>query len=230
MRKLIFVIAASVLFSVFALEAGAETRIKETDDGILYSISDNEVTVEGFNYAGSVMRVPDKIDGLPVRYIAPQACRGNSALGEVILPSTIRVIGEYAFGECPNLTKVVMDGGYEIGVSAFRGSKALMSVTLPGTLEKIGDYAFENCTMLGKLKIPSSLKEIGIDAFAGCDRVSFRCGGNSYAKEYAKQYSIPTSFSDTWEFTVMMIVLTSAFLGSAVFGINKLIKRKSKRP
>lgn len=225
MKKLLSLLFVICILSS-ALTVSAETRIKETEGGILYSVQNGEVTVEGFNYAGNVMKVPEKIDGMTVRYVADQACRGNTALTEVRLPDTVLVIGEYAFAECPNLTKVVISGGYEIGASAFRGSKALMSVTLPSTLEKIGDNAFEGCTMLGKIKIPASVTEIGVDAFAGCDRVSFDASENAYAKKYAKQYSIPTSFFDTWEFTVILALVISAILFVVLMLLSRRIKKK----
>ena len=182
----------------------------ETDSGIFYSIENGEVTVEGFNYAGTVLDIPDKIEGYPVKYIADQACRGNYGITELRLPASIVSIGEYSFAECENLTKVVMKGGQTVGYSAFRGCKALTSLTLPEGLTLIDDSAFEGCVMLGKVKMPKSLKTIGVDAFAGCGRLRFDANGNAVVKEYAEQYSIPTSFFDTWEFRLILIGICSA--------------------
>lgn len=217
------------IFFVFALmlsfPIGIKAEVLEDGNGILYSVKNGEVTVEGFNYAGNKMKVPEKIDGLPVRYIAPYACRGNTAITTVILPSTIISVGDFAFAECPNLTKVEMKGGISIGRSAFRDCKALLKVTLPSTLESIDDFAFDSCVMLGKVKIPKGLKSIGVDAFAGCDRVRFEAGGNSYAKEYAESYSIPTSFKDSWEYTLLLIAVTTALLTGAVLAGKRIIKK-----
>ena len=204
----------------------ANAQVYETDNGIQYSVNNGEVTVEGFNYAGNVMKVPEKIDGMPVLYIAPQACRKNTAITELRLPKSIVSVGEYAFAECPNLVKVVISGGVNIERSAFRGCKALIELSLPNSLESIDDFAFEGCTMLGKVKIPKNLSFIGTDAFAGCERVRFDVSGNNYAKEYAKNNSIPTSFKDTWEYTLIMIALTTVLMGGATFVINAYIKRK----
>ncbi len=227
MKKFIAALfAVTLMLLSLPLSVGAE--ILENDGGILYSVKDGEVTVEGFNYAGTKMTVPEKIDGLPVRYIAPYACRGNSAITTVILPSTLISVGDFAFAECPNLTRVEMKGGVSIGRSAFRDCKALIKMTLPSSLETIDDFAFDSCIMLGKIKIPKTLTSIGIDAFAGCDRVRFEAGSNSYAKEYAKTYSIPTSFKDSWEYTLLLIAVTTILLAAAVL-VGKRVIKKAKR-
>ncbi len=223
-KVLLSIMTLAILLSAAAI--GTNAQVYETDSGIQYSVNNGEITVEGFNYAGNVMNVPEKIDGMPVLYISPQACRKNVAITELRLPKSIVSIGEYAFAECPNLVKVVMSGGIDIGRSAFRDCKAMIELSLPNDLEKIDDFAFEGCTMLGKVKMPKSLSYIGTDAFAGCERLRFDTNGNSYAKEYAKNNSIPTSFKDTWEYTVLMIVLTTALMGGAVFVINIYFRRK----
>lgn len=225
MKKVLSIMTVFTILLSF-MTIGIDAQVYETDGGIQYSVNNGEVTVEGFNYAGNVMSVPEKIDGMPVLYIASQACRKNTAITELRLPESIVSVGEYAFAECPNLVKVVISGGRKIGRSAFRGCKALIELSLPSGLESIDDFAFEGCTMLGKVKIPKSLSFIGADAFAGCERLRFDVNGNSYAKEYAKNNAIPTSFKDTWEYTLLMIALTTVLMGAAVFIANIYIKRK----
>ena len=223
MKKIAVIIFVLLLilpiFSVSALPS-------ETDSGILYSIENGEVTIEGWGFADSIMKIPETIEGYPVKYVANQACRGNDGIAELYLPSSIVSIGEYAFAECDNLTKVVFKGGESIGLSAFRDCKALLNVTLPKTLTLIDDSAFEGCTMLGKIKIPKSVTTIGFDAFIGCDRVRFDVSENPYAKQYAKQYSIPTSFFDTWEFTVLLMVLICAAVLGMYFVLRHIMRKK----
>ncbi len=228
MKKIFSVFFTFILVLIcFPITAGAE--MLETDGGILYTVENGEVVIEGFNAAGTVMDIPEKIDGLPVKRIAAQVCRGDRVITEVRIPKSITSIGEYAFAECPNLTKVVIKGGISIGRSAFRDCKALLMLKLPSNLESIDDYAFEGCTMLGTVKIPKGLESIGTDAFMGCERLRFELNGNDVAKAHAKKYNIPTSFTDTWEFTLIMIVLVTALLGGGLIVVNKALKNK-KRP
>ncbi len=223
----------ALLFSLFItlslIPLGASAEVLETDSGIQYTVENGEVTLQGFNYAGTVMKVPEKIDGMTVKYVAPQACRGNDALTEVVLPSTVVSIGEYAFSECENLRTVKIEGGNSIGRSAFRDCKRLRSLSLPDNLISIDDFAFEGCTLLGKVKIPKSLEKLGTDAFAGCERLRFDLNGNDAAKEHAKKYNIPTSFTDTWEFTVILLVLVTVIIGGGVLVLNNAIKKKMKK-
>ena len=223
--SVIFVLA--LLVCCFpTVTSGAEVLM--TDSGIQYSVNRGAVTIEGFVGGGTVMNIPSKIDGLPVTAIAAQTCRGDMALTEVRIPKSVTSIGEYAFAECPNLTKVVINGCKFIGRSAFRDCKALLTLKLPGNLDTIDDFAFEGCTMLGKVEIPKNLQTIGTDAFMGCERLRFVLNGNSAAKAHAKKYNIPTSFADTWEFTVIMIVIVSVVLGGALSVFTKKADKKKK--
>ncbi|MBQ7779534.1 MAG: leucine-rich repeat domain-containing protein [Clostridia bacterium] len=228
MKKLVSLFfALSLLLSVIPMMARAE--VLETDGGIMYTVESGEVVIQGFSGDGSVMNIPEKIDGVPVKRIAAQTCRGDTLITEVRIPKSVISIGEYAFAECPNLTKAVISGGVFIGRSAFRDCKALLTLKLPDTLESIDDFAFEGCTVLGTVKIPKGLEHIGNDAFMGCERLRFELNGNEAAKEYARKYNIDTSFTDTWEFTLIMIVLVTSLLGGGLIFVNKKMKNK-KRP
>lgn len=228
MKKLISLLFVfTLLLSSFRFTTGAE--MLKTDGGILYTVENGEVVIHGFDGNGTVMNIPEKIDGLPVTQIAAQTCRGDDLITEVRIPKSVKSIGEYAFAECGNLTKAVISGGELIGRSAFRDCKALMTLTLPTDLKAIDDSAFEGCTILGTVKIPKGLESIGTDAFMGCEQLRFELNGNAVAKAHAKIYNIPTSFTDTWEFTLIMIVVVSALLGGGLIFVSKKMKSK-KRP
>ncbi len=217
----------TVLTALLAVLPLAASSVSETDDGIFYSIENGEVTVEGFNYAGSTMDIPSKIEGLPVKYIADQACRGNSAITELIIPDSVVSVGEYSFAECKNLKKVVFDDGCrEISPSAFERCDSLLSVELPETLEAIGASAFESCIMLRKMTIPASVNKIEEYAFLGCSELRLDVSENPLASEYAKEYSIPTSFTASWTFTVVLTLAIVLVSGGAYFFIGKKVIRK----
>ncbi|MBQ4065099.1 MAG: leucine-rich repeat domain-containing protein, partial [Clostridia bacterium] len=218
-----------LIFCSLLLAPAASAEVKETDGGIFYSVTDGAVTVEGFNAAGTVMRVPAEIDGLPVRYVAERACYGDAVLTEVHLPDTIVSIGEYAFSQCEDLKKVTIGGCGTIGFAAFRNSKQLRSVTLPLGLTAIEDEAFFGCARLGKTKIPASLLVIGVDAFAGCEQLYLDVSENAYAARYAEENRIPTSFTETFTFTVLIWILITVLLGGLLWlGYRFLRKRRPR--
>ena len=228
MKRLYLLFPLWILLALLlAVPAGAS--VLETDEGIFYSVSDGVVTVEGFNAVGTVMDIPAQINGMPVRHIADQACRGDRVLTEVRIPESVLSIGEFAFADCPNLLKVTLRGGETIGFSAFRGCGALLSLTLPETLVSIDDCAFDGCIMLGKVKIPASVTAIGVDAFMGCNRLVLNVKNNAYAKDYAEQYRIPTGFTSTFSFTLLLAALVSALMGSGAWLIGRRLRRKKIR-
>ena len=69
-----------------------------------------------------------------------------SSLASVKLPTTLRVIDQYAFSCCPSLS----------------------SVNLPAGLTTIGDGAFLNGISLSSIRIPETVTTIGVNAFLGC--------------------------------------------------------------
>lgn len=227
MKKLVFVLLTA--FFLCQMTFFASGAVSETDDGLFYSIENGEVTIEGFNYVGMKMVIPEEIEGLPVKYIAHQACRGNEAIKELKIPASVEKIGEYAFAECKNLSRVSFeDGATEIGYSSFRDCKSLTAVKLPDTLKIIEDCAFSGCILLGKLKIPISVTEIGVDAFIGCSELRLDVGENKIAAEYAERYSIPADFTSSWTYTVILLVLATAVLGAAMFFLDRFIRNKRK--
>ena len=66
----------------------------------------------------------------------------NAKTGKVIIPNTVKRIGDYCFCRC----------------------KSLKAIIIPPTVEYIGKYAFGNCS-LEKLVVPNSVKAIGSGCF-----------------------------------------------------------------
>lgn len=85
------------------------------------------------------------------------------SLKEVVLPSSIRVIGDYAFRYCRRLATINLNEGLEvIGAQAFSQNTSasnlvLTLTTLPNSVKTIGDYAFSTCNAVALTSLPSSL-------------------------------------------------------------------------
>ena len=72
--------------------------------------------------------------------------------GDIVLPDTVRVVGDSAFADCT----------------------ATVSVSLPDGLVSVGDYAFEDCTSLVTVEVPDSVTSIGRCAFDDSSITEFR--------------------------------------------------------
>lgn len=156
-------------------------------------------TIRIHEYIGNedTVEVPEKIEGRTVTAIGIQKgfvhcfseCR---SIKTVIIPDTVREIGEKAFWNCPELVDVFLPSNLvEMGANAFENCMKLSFVKIPSSLafippfafanckslegvtffeglEQIGYGAFQDCTSLNEIKLPESLKKIDRAAFAYC--------------------------------------------------------------
>ena len=92
--------------------------------------------------------IPDEIDGKKVIAVADKAFK-RSNVESVVIPATVKVIGDEAFFSCSSLKTVVIGEGIEsIGEYAFFGCSRLTTVTISGDVKSIGAYAFDLCNKL----------------------------------------------------------------------------------
>ena len=79
---------------------------------------------------------------------------------ELILPSYITEINQYAFYKCTGLTSITIpDSVTSIGKWAFFGCSELTSVTIPDSVTSIGDTAFCGCRGLTSITFNGTIKQ-----------------------------------------------------------------------
>lgn len=99
-----------------------------------------------------------------VEEISDRAFERLSMLSEVVLPSSLKRIGEKAFAET-RLKKVEFPKGLEtIGMQAFSFCRVLEDADLNEGLIEIGQQAFEGCP-IKKVFIPATVRSLGNDSF-----------------------------------------------------------------
>ncbi len=88
---------------------------------------------------------------------------------DLVIPSTVTIIGSYACYECRSLRAVTIPLGVtSIGDSAFSYNSGLLELDIPNSVVSIGYASFERCTSLRNVTIPASVTNINSNAFAGC--------------------------------------------------------------
>ena len=98
---------------------------------------------------------------------------------DLILPSCVTKIYQYAFSNCSSLTSVTIpDSVTSIGSYAFEDCSSLTSITIPDSVTSIGDYAFYDCSSLTSIIIPDSVTSIGSYAFEDCSSLTYTIAGN----------------------------------------------------
>ncbi len=165
---------------------------------IKYNDEDCYVTVIGESaFSGDLREIKRLPEG--IKEIEKNAFK-NCRLQELMLPSTLRTIGDGAFSANNQLSKVSFPDNLEkklesigndafkgcsslkqielpqtlktIGIEAFGGDVNLEEITLPAGIESINEYAFQNCSGLKNFVLPSTLTTIGANIFDGCNNLS----------------------------------------------------------
>ena len=89
------------------------------------------------------------------------------------IPETVTAIGERAFKDCSNLSKVNLPSGLtSIGDDAFCNCEKLVLSAFPDNLKNVGARAFLNCGSITVNCSPSPLSFIGEQAFANCKSIT----------------------------------------------------------
>lgn len=98
----------------FKYEQGSDTK---KGGAIITGISVDK------NYP-AYFEVPNKVLGRPVVAIDDKAFYGLDRLTTIVLPASVTSIGNNAFGNCPNLEKVIVKGELDyVGIDIFEGSE-----------------------------------------------------------------------------------------------------------
>ncbi len=93
----------------------------------------------------------------------------DSESREVVVPSFVTHIGNYAMENCYRLEKVTLGKGIKyIGNHAFTGCNSLKSIKIPESVERIGIGVFCN-SRLEKIDIKAKLKVLPDETFHGCN-------------------------------------------------------------
>ncbi|MBE5798578.1 MAG: leucine-rich repeat domain-containing protein [Clostridiales bacterium] len=136
----------------------------------------------------------------PVVAIAPKAFEGCAALRRVVLPPSLKQIGEKAFSGCARLMQLVIPGGVtRVGTLAFANCAGLERVRIEPGVQTLGPSCFSKCTSLVRVDVPSSLVSFGGGVFFGCGRQLCLYGAEGVpAQQYARLNGVAYD-SQSWK-------------------------------
>lgn len=211
--------------------------VKEFIDGELVNVA-----YKSTYYAPSLKTV----DLSSLRELGANAFSGNQILEGVVLGEGLEKISDYAFAYCPALTTLVLPSTVkEIGEYAFYGSvlaslgdDSLGNVTTIGkdafTYTKlqsvkiapnatIGDYAFYGCEDLATVENLDKAVKIGAYAFYKTAISSLDLANATYVGQYAFGYTNITSVSFNEKLTE---IGDNPFVGCAIETYGKEVKKQ----
>ena len=138
-----------------------DNQYYSAENGILFN-KDKTVLIRWPSACGTIT-IPDS-----VTEIKQGAFAHSTDIDSVIIPPSVKTIGENAFYECP-CSIVFADGWAEIPEKALYKASMIKGVTLPNSVTSIGDSAFYGCSSLESLAIGNSIVHIGWYAFSGAN-------------------------------------------------------------
>ena len=132
--------------------------------------------VNGFDQEDTL--IPAEIGGKRIVGIGEEAFKSCVGIKRLIIPEGIVSIAKGTFSGCSNLHSVVLPttlrtlgekaDGY--GEGAFQGTD-IGSINLPNNIKEIGPNTFYNCKELAKVQLPDNLTAIGTYAFQNCSKI-----------------------------------------------------------
>ena len=153
-----------------AIRASARNTPAEDDLAEQFTYRDvpGGVEIEGFNgfEVGEELVIPQKIKGKTVVGIGKEAF-AKMTFKKVILPESLRYIGDDAFYECEQLTVVNLPESLEtLGDKCFFGTN-IQQIGIPSKCKVIPYCCFEACEFLREVVLNNGLEIIGENAFWG---------------------------------------------------------------
>lgn len=136
-------------------------------------------TYYGNNYTKSI------VFGDEVEYIPAYLCSGFYALSTVVIPNSVKEIGDYAFDAVrawstydyyifdTTMSSISFGLGLEkIGSYAFYGRSVISEVSIPDKCTTIDPFAFAKCSNLSTITLGKCIKTIGTKAFGATQSIN----------------------------------------------------------
>ena len=147
------------------INVSSENPCFETIDGVLFTKTDRSLICFPRGRSDEEYSVPEGVCSIGV-----EAFGNCNNLTKVVLPEGVTVIRQEAFDRCENLETVVLPEDLTtIEHQAFVCCKSLAEIELPDSLTDLGSYVFNQCSSLVEIRIPDGINDLASGAFYCCD-------------------------------------------------------------
>lgn len=170
-------ISGAPAISTFGTAPGS-TLIFDDTNKLMLAVVDPEAENKTYKIIKAYDKIPT-VDGtftIPsnVVEISPSVFTGMNYIKKIIIPASVKEIGDSAFENCFALEIVEITNAADnpsmlesIGASAFKNTISLKEITLPNSVKVIGTSAF-SLSGLKKVTMPDELSLVGSTVFTNC--------------------------------------------------------------
>ena len=121
--------------------------------------------------------------------ICEAAFKGCTELQSLVLPPSLKFIGDEAFMGCSYLSNVIVPGSVKsVGARAFKNCTGFTNAQIEYGVESLGEEAFYGDWRISEVDIPSTVTSIGRNAFGG-DSSIIRIGVRGDVRTVAEIFS-----------------------------------------
>ena len=164
MLGVVIIASVSIIFMQADNASAAKKKTKQDNHYVTMSFKNGVLTVKGNGEMGDPINITvyegknikKVVIKKGVTAIADFAFKGCKKLKEIILPSTLKKIGAYAFEDCPIKNITIPKSVKSIEPGAF-ASSSIKSITIPKTVKKLGEGVFGNCKKLESITMPGNI-------------------------------------------------------------------------
>lgn len=108
-----------------------EKSVKTENGKLYYRVKEDRVSICNYSGSDEKLTIPKEIEGLPVRRISKKAFMNAKRLKGVVLPESIKRIGDWSFAYCKMLSEVVLPKrNIAFGTDTFLGDARLSKITM----------------------------------------------------------------------------------------------------
>ncbi len=149
---------------------GEKITASEAEDGFGYYINESgEAIITEYTGTQFAVTVPEKVGAEATVVGIDRRAFAGTCVTEVVIPDTVKEIGNCVFFGCKSLEEVVLpDGITQIGAAVFQNCTLLKKINWPSSMYYIPPEMFYNCRSLTDYGIFREIEIIGSSAFQGC--------------------------------------------------------------
>lgn len=179
-RILSLIMTMALLFLVSIVVFANETETISMDntiieDGVTFSKNKKILIKYSADKTNATYSIPEGVEHIYNGAFAGEnndwgSVDGIVALETIIIPNSVKSIGEKAFMNCKNLKNInIPDSVTSIGSEVFRNCTSLKKITIPDSVVgTLGYYEFSGCTSLSDVTIGSGISSLGWCVFEDC--------------------------------------------------------------